>query len=186
MEKKLIKDIKGTIKEISFKDYPVDYVDIPWYDSGKRIQRLVTSNGVEIGIRLDSEKIARGLLHGDVLEVRNGKAIVVNILEDKCITVKAEDLKTVAKVCYEIGNRHSPLFYSEDYSELVLPYDKPILEMLKKMEVEVDVKMMKIHRDKSISSVNTSHEHSHSHDNSHSHSHDHHHSHSHGEHSHEH
>ena len=167
MEKILIKDIKGTIKDTSFKDYTTDYVDIPWYDSGKRIQRLMTKNGVEIGIRLDSDKIARGLLQGDVLEVRNGNAIVVNILEYKCITVKVEDLKTVARVCYEIGNRHSPLFYSEDYSELVLPFDKPILEMLKRIDVEADVKMMKIHRDKSISSVNNSHDHhggEHSHD----------------------
>ncbi len=175
MEKILIKDIKGKITDRDFKDCSIDYVDVNWYDSGKRIHRLVTNNGVEIGIRLDSEKITRGLLQGDVLETRNDNAIVVNILEYKCISVKVQDLKTVAKVCYEIGNRHSPLFYSEDYTELVLPYDKPILEMLKRMEVEADVKMMKIHRDKSISSVNNNQSHGHSH------SHDHHHG---GEHSH--
>lgn len=74
-------------------------------------------------------------------------------------------------MCYEIGNRHSPLFYNDDYSELVLPYDQPMLDMLKKLEVEAQVKNTKIHRDKSISSVHTSHQHSHSHDTEHSHHH---------------
>lgn len=169
MENRIINVIKGSIREKGFDGLSIDYVDIYWYDSGKRIQKLVTNKGINIGIRLDSDNLTRGLLQGDVLEVIDGEAIVVNILEEKCITVMANDLKTVAKVCYEIGNRHSPLFYSDDYSELVLPYDEPMLEMLKKLEVEADVKMMKIHRDKSISSVNTSH----SHDHGHSHSHDH-------------
>lgn len=168
MESMIVNSLKGNIKEERFKGLPIDYVNIHWYDSGKRIQKLVTNKGINIGInigiRLDSTNITRGLLQGDVLEVIKGEAIVLNIIEDKCIAVKANDFKTVAKVCYEIGNRHSPLFYSEDYSELILPYDKPMLEMLKRLEVEAYVKMMKIHRDKSIFSVNTSHHHEHSHD----------------------
>ncbi|MDR7855234.1 urease accessory protein UreE [Tissierella sp.] len=175
MENRIINRIKGSIKDKEFEGLPIDYVNIHWYDSGKRIQKLVTNKGISIGIRLDSDDITRGILQGDILEVIDGQAIVVNIIEDECIAVKANDLKTVAKVCYEIGNRHSPLFYSEDYSELILPYDKPMLVMLKKLEVEACVKTMKIHRDKSISSVNTSH--SHSHDNEHSHHHDHSHGH---------
>lgn len=177
MENRIINKTKGSIEDKCFEGLPIDYVDVPWYDSGKRIQKLVTNNGVNIGIRLDSDNLTRGLLQGDVLEVIDGKAIVVNITEEKCIAVKAHNLKTVAKVCYEIGNRHSPLFYSEDYNELILPYDKPMLEMLRKLAVETDVKTMKIHRDKSISSVNTNHHHGHSHNTEHSHHHDHSHGH---------
>lgn len=171
MEKILIKDINGTIKDTNLKDSSIEYVDINWYNTGKRIQKLVTKNGVEIGIRLDSDKISRGLLQGDVLEERNGKVYVVNILEEKSIAVKVKDLKTMAKLCYEIGNRHSPLYFSEDYTELILPFDQPILDMLKKIEVEVNVKMMKFHRDRSISSVNTSYGHSHHYSNVHYHEH---------------
>ena len=164
MENKIISRIKGSIKDKAFDGYSIDYVDIPWYDSGKRIQKLVTNKGINIGIRLDKDNITRGLLQDDVLEVMDGEAIVLNIIEEKCIAVRTNDLKTVAKVCYEIGNRHAPLFYSEDDSQLILPYDEPMLQMLKKLEVEAHVKTMKIHRDKSISSVNTSHHHEHSHD----------------------
>ncbi|TJX12933.1 urease accessory protein UreE [Tissierella creatinini] len=171
MENGIITRVKGNIREQEFEDLPIDYIDIPWYDSGKRIQKLVTKKGISIGIRLDDENIARGLLQGDVLEVINGEAIVLNIIEEKCITIKLMDLKTVAKVCYEIGNRHSPLFYSEDYSDLILPYDEPMLVMLNKLGVETSVRMMKIHRDRSISSVNTSNHHGHSHDREHSHHH---------------
>ena len=39
----------------------------------------------------------------------------------------------VAKVCYEIGNRHAPLFYGHDDFSFVTPYDEPMLVMLKKM-----------------------------------------------------
>ncbi|MDR7871046.1 MAG: urease accessory protein UreE [Tissierellaceae bacterium] len=182
MNNRIITKVKGSIKDKEFEGLSINYVDIPWYDSGKRIQKLITNKGNNIGIRLDSVNINRGLLQGDVLEVIDGEAIAINIIEDKCIAVKANDLQTVAKVCYEIGNRHSPLFYSEDYSELILPYDKPIHEMLKKLEVDASVKTMKIHRDRSISSVNTSHQHSHDtdHTHHHSHSHDTEHSHHHG------
>lgn len=127
MENRIINKPKGSITEKEFEGFSIDYVDIPWYDSEKRIQKLVTNKGINIGIRLDGDNVTRGLLQGDVLEVINGEAIVINIIEEKCIVVKANDLRTVAKVCYEIGNRHSPLFYSEDYSELVLPYDQPEL-----------------------------------------------------------
>lgn len=164
MDNGIISNIKGNIRNKEFDYLSIDYVDIPWYDSGKRIQKLVTNKGINIRIRLDSDSVTRGLLQGDILGITDGEAIVLNIIEEKCISVKANDLKTVAKVCYEIGNRHSPLFYSEDYSELILPYDKPMFEMLKKLEVEVCVKNMKMHRDKSISSVNNNHQHDHNHD----------------------
>ena len=177
MENMIINKTEGSIEDKRFEGLSIDYADIPWYDSGKRIHKLMTNKGINIGIRLDSDVVNRGLLQGDVLKVMDGEAIVINIIEEKCIAVKINDLKTVAKVCYEIGNRHAPLFYSEDYSELILPYDKPMFEMLKKLEAEAYVKNTRIHRDKSISSVNNSHDHnhSHSHDNEHSHHHDHNH-----------
>jgi urease accessory protein len=34
----------------------------------------------------------------------------------------------MAYVCYEIGNKHLPLFYDKD--ELLVPYDAPVFRML--------------------------------------------------------
>lgn len=169
MKSRIIARIKGNIKDEEFRDLAIDYVDLHWYEAGKRIHRLTTRSGMDIGIRLESESVARGLLQGDVLTVRDGTAIVVNILEEECIAVKANDVRTVAKVCYEVGNRHTALFYSEDYSELILPYDKPIMEMLGKLGVQASVKAMKIHGDRAISANIGGHEHSHSHDHGHDH-----------------
>ena len=34
----------------------------------------------------------------------------------------------MASVCYEIGNKHLPLFYEDD--ELLLPYEAPLFQLL--------------------------------------------------------
>ena len=188
----IIENIKGNIAEEEFKGLKVDHLDVNWYEARKRIQKLKTRNGVEVGLRLDSETLSRGLLQGDVLEILDDAAIVVNIKEDECIAVELNDKLAVAKVCYEIGNRHAPLFFAEDYNEVIMPYNKPMLEMLKKLGANPQVKMMKMLNDRTISSTSvgsdhghdygdslTGHSHDHGHDHDHGHSHDHSHEHDH-------
>lgn len=148
----IIESIKSDITEEQLKDLQIDYVDINWYETKKRIHRLTTRKGAEIGIKLNDDDSKRGLRQGDVLVVREGKAIVVNIKECDCIVVEAKDKKTIAKVCYEVGNRHAPLFYGENDEQFVMLYDKPTFEMLKKLGVNPVKKSVKICNEKSISS----------------------------------
>ncbi len=186
----IITDVLGKQQDAPYDAMDIDIVDIEWYEAHKKIQKRVTAGGLEIGIRLEQAHAIRGLCQGDVLAVTGQKAIVVNITESDCIMVKTKDSKMLAKVCYEIGNRHSPLFYGDD-DELLMPFDKPIFEMLVKIHAHPVETIAKIHADKSISSYGN-HGHGHGHDDhqsqsqSHAQAHAHAHAHDHGDHDHDH
>ncbi len=110
---------------IDLTGFVIDFVEIEWYEVSKKILHKVSSKGVEIGIKGD-----KALKHGDILHLEGNSALVVKIPECDCIALKPQNLSAMGKACYEIGNRHSPLFYQED--RLLMPYDPPLLEALKK------------------------------------------------------
>jgi len=116
-----------------------DAVGVEWYNARKRVARLVTRGGVEVGVRLDDEAARRGLRHGDVLWREGRSAIEVDILPCRCIAARAEGMAQVARLCYEAGNRHAPLFadpgaaQGEGGMSFLLPYDGPLLAALAKL-----------------------------------------------------
>ena len=54
--------------------------------------------------------------------------IAIEILPSEVIVLSPKTLPEMARACYEIGNKHSPLFL--DGNEVTLPYDKPMFEWL--------------------------------------------------------
>ena len=77
----------------------------------KKIHRKVTGQGREVGIRMNDSILTRGLFQDDVIYDADGVVIVVNTPSCEVIEVSLAPghEKYVAKVCYEIGNRHAPL-----------------------------------------------------------------------------
>lgn len=73
-ENRIINKPKGSITEKGFEGYSIDYVDLPWYDSEKRIQKLVTNKGINIGIRLDSDNVT-----GDFYKVMYWKLLMAKL-----------------------------------------------------------------------------------------------------------
>ena len=119
------------LDRIDLAGFDIDFVEIEWYEVSKKILHKVSSKGVEVGLKLSSDK---ALKHGDVLHLEGNSALVVQIPECDCIALRPQTLSAMGKACYEIGNRHAPLFYQED--RLLMPYDPPLLEALKKCGFE--------------------------------------------------
>jgi len=63
-------------------------------------------NDKEVGLQLERGKILRD---GDKLIAENGDIIEVVAGDEAVSTVHCEDTKTLARVCYHLGNRHVPL-----------------------------------------------------------------------------
>lgn len=59
-------------------------------------------------------------MQDDVLAVEDGKAIAINVKETEAIVAKTNTVREAAKLCYEIGNRHAPLFFGENFDEIVM------------------------------------------------------------------
>jgi urease accessory protein len=158
----IIENIMGSQSEkLDLKDFEIDYVQIEWYEVSKKILHKISQKGIDVGIRLDRNEPLR---HGDILCIEGSKALVVEIPKCDCIVLKPETAIMMGKACYEIGNRHAPLFYQEN--ELLMPFDEPLLLALQKCGFEAYKKSEKL-----ISPLGGElvHGHSHEHSNRHIH-----------------
>ncbi len=156
----IVNNVIGNLSGGSYSNMEVDYVDVEWYNSCKKIDRLVTHGGLEVGFRLDEHTAAHGLRQDDVLAQMENKVIAVNILPCECLVVTVTDHHILPKFCYEIGNRHAPFFYGEQENQFIIPLDKTIKVMIEKLGIPVEEKTIKLNFNKSISS-SPSHGHSH-------------------------
>lgn len=155
-----IEKIIGTVPADSTKK--IDYVSIDWYNACKKIQRLTSSEGVDVGLALDTESQSRGLRQDDILAETEDTILAINILPCEVLLISGENKALLPKICYEIGNRHAPFFYADNHSDFMTPFDKPIQVMLEKLGANVEVVTRRINLSHNISS---------SHGGGHSHSH---------------
>ncbi len=124
--------ILGKLEDIELQGKKLEFITVEWHEAFKKIHRKVTDAGREIGIRLDDSVLKTGLLEGDVLYA--DPELVIAVHTPPCEVVKARvsphHPEMIPKVCYEIGNRHAPLFFGEDSSTFVTPYNEPMLRLL--------------------------------------------------------
>ena len=104
----------------------IDYLKLEWYETSKRILHKRTNAGKEISLKFLNE--AQNLQEGDVLYRDEQIIIAVFIKACEAIVIKPATMYEMAYVCYEIGNKHLPLFYEND--ELLVPYEAPLFRML--------------------------------------------------------
>lgn len=105
-----------------------DLLSIEWYESTKRIQRLRTTEGMDIAVKLLGKTSC--LQDGDILYEDEEKIVVVTIRPCEVIKVMAIDFLQIAFVSSEIGNKHLPLFV--EANELLMPYERSMYEWLTK------------------------------------------------------
>lgn len=157
----LCEQIFGKIDEIDASGKVVEYVDIEWHEAFKKIHRKVTDQGRDVGIRMGDEVLSRGLFRGDVIYMDDGLLIVVNTPPCEVIEISFTPGHEMmaAKACYEIGNRHAPLFWGENNTYITI-YDEPMMVMLSKIHgVIAAKKVMKLDFDQRISAAIHNHHH---------------------------
>lgn len=71
----------------------------------RRIQRVVTDHGTEIGIRLAERLVLRD---GDILHRRGRDAVVVSTLPDDVLVFAPATIEQMGLVAHALGNRHLP------------------------------------------------------------------------------
>lgn len=122
----IINEIEGSLREFDITNRFVDYLEIEWFESTKRIQRKKSKNGQEVAIKFLKE--GKRLKHEDVIYADDQKIIVVDIIPCDAIVVKPKSLLEMGSVCYEIGNKHLPMFIQND--EVLIPFEEPIFKWL--------------------------------------------------------
>lgn len=104
----------------------IDYLDLEWFETTKRIQRKKTRQGTDVAIKFLRE--GQRLREGDILFEDSEKIIAVNVLETDAIVMSPASLLEIGTVCYEIGNKHIPLFIQND--QVLLPFEMPMFRWL--------------------------------------------------------
>lgn len=122
----IIDKIIGNTSTISLEGRTTDLLLLEWFETTKRIQRKHTQQGMEIAIRFLKE--GQRLRIGDILYMDDARAVVVDIIPSDAIVVSPRSLPEMGSVCYEIGNKHLPMFIQDD--QVLLPFEEPIYRWL--------------------------------------------------------
>lgn len=157
----LIRKVVGRERDVELEGMELDTLNLEWYELNKRIQRKVTTAGRDVALKVTSEGVM--LSDGDLLyySQEESVAIVVRVIPTQAILLSPQNMLEMATVCYEIGNKHMPLFI--DGNEILLPYETPMFKWLEIAGYEPqEVSRKLLNRLKSKSS-----DHHHSHDEEH-------------------
>ncbi|WP_205589522.1 urease accessory protein UreE [Helicobacter labacensis] len=121
----------------------LDYIDLEWFDTQRKMGRWVSRGGLEIALKLAKSPVM-GLRDGDILFEDPARVVVINIVPTEVICVHARDYAQVAKVCYEVGNRHASLYYGDQDLSFKTPFEKPLKILFEKLGVAHEVLQSKL------------------------------------------
>lgn len=96
----------------------------------KRVQRVKTDHGNEIGIRLREQ---RDLLAGDVLYIDDKNMIVIDVLSDDLLVISPRSILEMGTIAHQLGNRHLPAQFEEN--DMLIQYDYLVEDLLQELGV---------------------------------------------------
>ncbi len=129
----LVKEKIGNINFFAISNRRLDYLLLEWYETNKRIMHKKTLDGIDVSMKFLGGNPM--LMEGDVIYEDDFSIIVIDIKECDALIIRPKTMFEMASVCYEIGNKHIPLFYQDD--ELLVAYDAPLFNLLTASGFEV-------------------------------------------------
>jgi urease accessory protein len=122
----LIQQKTGNLNALTVTHRHIDWLPLEWYETNKRILRKQTLAGNHLALKfLDKDP---ALAQGDILYEDHHSIIAVDILPCDVLIIRPASLFEMASVCYEIGNKHLPLFFEKE--EVLVPFDMPLFRLL--------------------------------------------------------
>ncbi len=122
----MVKEKIGNVSNFPVENKVIDFLLLDWYETGKRILHKKTTSGQEVVMKFLGTN--QQLTQGDILFADDNKLIVVEIIPCEALLIKPRSAFEIASICYEIGNKHLPLFYQEE--NLLVAYDAPLYRLL--------------------------------------------------------
>ncbi|MDN7240588.1 urease accessory protein UreE [Planococcus sp. N028] len=129
----IIEKVVANIEEMEEREVKKRHIEKVYLESAflvKRIQRVKTDHGNELGIRL---KEARELVAGDVLFMDDKNMIVVDVLSDDLIVISPRSIEEMGNIAHQLGNRHLPAQF--EGTDMLVQYDYLVVELLQEMGI---------------------------------------------------
>jgi urease accessory protein len=122
----LIKEKIGNLHSYDIQHRAVTHVVLEWFETNKRILHKKTTDGAAITIKFLKENPE--FKEGDILWRNENDIIAIDIKPCEAIVIRPATILEAAFICYEIGNKHLPLFYAGE--DLLVPYEAPLYKLL--------------------------------------------------------
>ena len=126
---KVVTNIENLSKE-EIEKHHIEKVYLESSDLVKRIQRVKTDHGKEIGIRLKEQ---RDLIAGDILFMDDKNIIMIDVTSDDLIVIRPRNLKEMGTIAHNLGNRHLPAQFEDE--EMLVQYDYLVEELLNQLNI---------------------------------------------------
>lgn len=126
----IIEKVLGNVSTIDKRTPHVERVYLESDLLVKRIQRVITDHGREIGIRLKDNK---DLVDGDILHIDEKNMIVISVKEDDVLVIMPTSIGQMGDIAHQLGNRHLPAQFEGD--EMLVQYDYLVEELLNQVKV---------------------------------------------------
>jgi len=120
----IIDTIIGNVDYTDVGQYHIERVRLRSDDLLKRILRVKTDHGTELGILLEKNTELRA---GDILHIEGANVIVVDVLPDEVLVIEPTSLRQMGELAHQIGNRHIPVQF--DGESMLVQFD-PLIEQL--------------------------------------------------------
>ena len=128
-------------KEQNLDGRTIDFLEIEWYEASKSRMKRKTQGGVEVLI----EKSHRNALEdGDLLYLSKERAILLKIKSCDCMVLRPRSLQEVGTICFEIGNKHVPIFMTDE-NEVCVAYDALLYQLLLSGGFEAEIEERVLH-----------------------------------------
>ena len=121
----IIEKIIGNVKHSEKTPAHIERVYLRSDDLVKKIQRVKTDHGKELGIRLAGNK---ELKDGDILFQDEKNSIVISVIEDDVIVIQPTSLLQMGEIAHQLGNRHLPAQFENN--EMIVQYDYLVEKLL--------------------------------------------------------
>jgi urease accessory protein len=136
----LIKEKIGNLDSFEDGGRQIDRLPVEWYECSKRILHKKTGSGRDVVLKFLKE--AQYLQQDDVLYADDSSIIVIEVLACDAIAIKPGTMQEMAVACYEIGNKHLPLFYEDE--TLLIPFDAPTFRLLEAVGLQPEMQNRKL------------------------------------------
>lgn len=139
----IVESIQGNIANLApeEKQVHIEKVYLENSDLVKRIQRVKTDHGTEIGIRLNQPI---DLQYGDILYRDDKNMIIIDVNSEDIIAIQPRTLKEMGDIAHQLGNRHLPAQFTE--SEMLVQYDYLVEDLLKDLGIPYQREARKVNQ----------------------------------------
>ena len=103
----------------------VDFLSLEWYEVNRTVIKRKTEGGRDVSL---SRFPGMPIHDGEVVYTADDVVVKARIEPCICIVLHADDIATIGSFCFDVGNRHLPIFSIDD--KIVVSYDGRLFQAL--------------------------------------------------------